>query len=127
MKTFLALFSALTLFALSAVADSAPPPSVNTQLDVLLDAIQANDIAKFHSVCDQEMIKAMTPETLKKVSTQIAGPLKAGYDKQYWGMLNRPSGNHAYYWKLHFSSKPDHDLLAEMWIVDGKVAGFYLR
>ncbi|WP_309396602.1 hypothetical protein [Cerasicoccus maritimus] len=126
MKQFFSLLVALSLLATAAHA-AEPPASVNQMLNTLLISIEKNDIKSFHSVCNETMTLAMSPELLSKVSAQVGKPLAAGYTKTYWGDVNRPEGMMGYYWKLHFESKPDHDLVAELWVVDGKVAGFYLR
>lgn len=120
------LIVALFALALSAQA-STPPASASQALETLLNAIQKDDIETFHSVCDETMQSAMTPEILQRVHDQVGKTIEGGCQKIYWGDVTRPDNVKGYFWKLSFTTKPNHDLVAEMWVRDGKVAGFFLR
>ena len=118
----------VTLFTLALSAQAATAPASATQhLETLLNAIQENDIKSFHSVCNETMQTAMTPEILQRVHDQVGATIAGGYNATYWGDVTRPDDVKGYYWKLSFTTKPNHDLVAEMWVRDGKVAGFFLR
>ncbi len=120
------LIVALFALALSAQA-STPPASASQHLETLLLAIEKDDIKTFHSVCNETMQSAMTPEVLQRVHDQVGATIAGGYTATYWGDVTRPDGVKGYFWKLSFTTKPNHDLVAEMWVRDGKVAGFFLR
>lgn len=123
-NTFIA--SAISLvFALTCHAEKAPE-AASSKLAVLLSATEANDIVKFESICDATMQEAITPELLQQVSTQVAPLLKQGYTKQFFGTIDRISVK-TYYWKIDLQKEGSPDLLAELSIVDDKVAGFLIR
>ncbi|WP_309387165.1 hypothetical protein [Cerasicoccus frondis] len=126
MKSILSPLFALLIFTVSAQAAEAPA-SVDQMLNTLLTAIEQNDSESFNSVCDETMQNAMKKETLQRVHDQVSKAMVGGYTKTYWGDITRPDDIQGYFWKLAFTNKPEHDLVAEMWVKDGKVAGFFLR
>ena len=95
-------------------------------LEVLLDATRDNDLEKFESVCDDAMKQVMTEQVLQQVSGQVSGAMKKGYDKSYFGVVNRMPAK-TYYWKLVFKGGETPELLVELTMVEDKVAGFFLR
>jgi len=125
MKPTAIITCAILAFSIPAHAGNAPAEA-QQKLDVLLDATQANDLEKFESVCDATMQEAMTAEKLAEVATQIAGEMKKGYKKEYFGVVDRLAAK-THYWKLTFETEGLPEVLVEMSIADGKVAGFFLR
>ncbi|MGJ8672801.1 hypothetical protein [Rubritalea sp.] len=125
MKTTLLIALSTLSLPLTALADDAPK-AVTTQFETLLKATQNNDLEKFESVCDAAMQDAMTPEILAQVSKQVAEPMKAGYDADFMGDIDKVS-HKTYYWKVEFDNDKSPELLAEMTVANGKVAGFFLR
>ncbi len=125
MKTTLLTFAALISVTLGAIAEEAPKEEALI-LGTLLEATQNNDLKKFESVCDEAMKTAMTTETLKQVSEQISPLMKNGYKKNYMGVLNRGAMK-TYYWKIDYEKEGVPDMLAELSIKNGKVAGFFIR
>jgi len=107
------------------IAEEAPKDEA-TMLTTLLEATQNNDLAKFESVCDEEMKTAMTEPILAQVSEQVASQMKEGYEKVFMGVLNRGEAK-TYYWKLDFRGEGVPDMLAELTTQDGKAAGFLIR
>jgi hypothetical protein len=95
-------------------------------LGTLLEATQNNDLQKFESVCDETMKTAMTEEKFTQVSGQISPLMKEGYKKDYMGVLNRGAVK-TYYWKIDFEREGVPEMLAELSIKDGEVAGFFIR
>ena len=95
-------------------------------LGALLEATQNNDLRKFESVCDEVMKTAMTEEKLTQVSGQISPLMKDGFKKEYMGVLNRGIAK-TYYWKIDFQKEGVPDMLAELSIKNGEVAGFFIR
>ncbi|MFC5050787.1 hypothetical protein ACFPK9_09185 [Rubritalea spongiae] len=122
--TTITTLSALTL-PFTAFAEEAPK-DVATQFKTLIEATQENDLEKFESVCDAKMQEAMTPQVLEQVSKQVSPLLKAGYQSDFMGDLNKLSHT-TYYWKIDFNTEQAPDMLAEMTIANGKVAGFFIR
>jgi hypothetical protein len=125
MKTTLLTIVAITAVSLGVFAEDAPK-SDTSLIEILLDATQSNDLAKFEAVCDDEMKAAMTEENLKDVSDQIAEHMKVGYKKVYLGVLNRGEYN-TYLWKIDYDEEGVSDSLAELSTSDGLVVGFYIR
>ena len=130
MKTTLLALVTLMSATLGSIAEEAPiekaPIEEARILGTLLEATQNNELEKFESVCDETMKAAMTEEKLTQVSTQIAPLMKEGYEKTYMGMLNRGAVK-TYYWKIDFEKEGVPDMLAELSIKDGEVAGFFIR
>ncbi|MBK1829860.1 hypothetical protein JIN77_03930 [Verrucomicrobiaceae bacterium R5-34] len=119
---------ALALLALTTLSSSAleAPKESASALKVLLDATQNKDLEKFESVCNEVMQQAMTEETMAAVSQRFAEFLKQGYQASYMGSLDRKSVK-TFYWKLDFKTDGRPDMLAELSMKDGKVAGFFIR
>lgn len=125
MKTLSLLIALFTITTLSAIAEEAPKLA-SDNLVTLLNATQENNLEMFHAVCDETMKKAITPDTLNKISTQLSPLLKLGYKKQFLGVINR--GNHkTYLWKLVMKKDDSPELLAELTHGKDKVAGFFIR
>jgi hypothetical protein len=125
MKTTLFTLATLVTATLGALADEAPKNEAR-MLGTLLEATQNNDLQKFESVCDGTMKTAMTEEKLTQVSGQISPLMKDGYKKDYMGVLNRGAVK-TYYWKIDFEREGVPEMLAELSIKDGEVAGFFIR
>ena len=125
MKKTLLTLATLISATLGAIAEEAPKGETLI-LGTLLEATRNNDLEKFESVCDEAMKTAMTPETLNQVSGQISPLMKDGYEKAYMGVLNRGAMK-TYYWKIDYEKDGVPDMLAELSIQDGKVAGFFIR
>lgn len=125
MKTALFTLATVTTAALGAFAEEAPKDEAII-LGRLLEATQNNDLKKFESVCDEAMKTAMTEEKLAQVSGQISPLLKDGSNKEYMGVLNRGAVK-TYYWKIDFQKEGVPDMLAELSIKNGEVAGFFIR
>lgn len=125
MKTTLLALSTLMSATLGTFAEESPKDE-SLILGTLLEATQNNDLQKFGSVCDETMKAAMTKETLAEVSGQISPLMKDGYKKNYMGVLNRGVVK-TYYWKIDYEKDGVPDMLAELSIRDGKVAGFFIR
>ena len=125
MKTILFTLATLVTATLGALAEEAPKNEARI-LGTLLEATQNNDLQKFESVCDETMKTAMTEEKLTQVSGQISPLMKDGYKKDYMGVLNRGAVK-TYYWKIDFEREGVPDMLAELSIKDGEVAGFFIR
>ena len=125
MKPLVLSLTILGLFVFPCWADDAPE-KVATQLSVLLEATQNNDLDTFESVCDEKMQEAMTAELLTNVSKQVSALMKSGYQPSYMGHIDKLS-HKTYYWKVDFDTDNAPDLLAVMTIANGKVAGFILR
>ncbi len=125
MKTTLLTVITLITATLGTLAEEAPKDE-SLILGTLLEATQDNDLAKFESVCNGAMKTAMTPDTLKEVSAQISPLMKGGYKKNYMGVLDRGDVK-TYYWKIDYDKEGVQDMLAELSIKDGKVAGFFVR
>lgn len=125
MKTTLLTLATVIAATLGAIAEEAPKDEALI-LGTLLEATQHNDLQKFESVCDDAMKAAMTEETLTQVSVQVAALMKDGYKKDYMGVLSRGPVK-TYYWKIDFEKEGVPDLLAELSIKEGEVAGFFIR
>lgn len=125
MKKILLLLVILTTSALSSIADEAPK-EVSAILETLLSATQNNDLKMFESVCDDNMKEAMTEDTLTQVSKQLSDLMKQGYKQYYLSVLDRVSAK-TYCWKIDFDKEGIPDMLAELSMSKGKVAGFYIR
>jgi hypothetical protein len=123
-NTRFALATLLTA-TLGAFAEEAPRKEALI-LGSLLEATQDNDLQKFESVCDETMKTAMTDEKLTQVSGQMSPLMKGGYRKDYMGVLDRGAVK-TYYWKIDFEKEGVPDMLAELSIKDGEVAGFFIR
>lgn len=123
MKTH--ILTALCALSLPVLAEEAPK-EVASQLQVLLEATQNNNLEKFQSVCDDTMKAAITAEKLAQVSQQIAPLMKAGYKTDFIGDLDKVAFN-TYLWKVDFDQDKAPDMLAEVSVANGKVAGFYIR
>jgi hypothetical protein len=52
--------------------------------------------------------------------------MKAGYETDFMGDLDRKAHT-TYYWKVDFENDQAPEMLAELSIANGKVAGFYIR
>lgn len=105
----------------------APPDPVMEMVDILLMATKNNDLAQFHSVCDEPMKEAITAEVLRNVHMQVSGLMKTGYQTSYMGVLKR-GPYQTYFWRLSFKAEEaNDDVLVEMSVMDGKVGGFLLR
>lgn len=125
MKITLFTLATLVTATHGAFADEAPKNEAR-MLGTLLEATQNNDLQKFESVCDETMKTAMTEEKLTQVSGQISPLMKDGYKKDYMGVLNRGAVK-TYYWKIDFEREGVPEMLAELSIKDGEVAGFFIR
>jgi len=125
MKTTLLALASMIAATMGTIAEEAPKDEA-TMLTTLLEATQNNDLAKFESVCDEEMKTAMTEPILAQVSEQVAAQMKEGYEKVFMGVLNRGEAK-TYYWKLDFRGEGVPDILAELTTQDGKAAGFFIR
>lgn len=123
----IALFTLATLITatLGAFAKEAPKDEALI-LETLLEATQNNDLQKFESLCDEAMKTAMTEEKLAHVSGQISPLMKDGFKKEYMGVLNRGAVK-TYYWKIDFQKEGVPDMLAELSMKNGEVAGFFIR
>ena len=125
MKTTLLTLATLIAATLGTIAEEASKDEALI-LGTLLEATQHNDLQKFESVCDEAMKAAMTEEKLTQVSGKISPLMKDGYKKDYMGFLNRGPVK-TYYWKIDFEKEGVPDMLAELSIKDGEVAGFFIR
>ncbi len=125
MKSTLLSFVTLACATLGSIAEEAPKAET-LMLATLLEATQNNDLEKFESVCDEVMKTAMTEEQLTQVSEQVAPLMKQGYQKSFMGTLNRGTVKTSY-WKIDFDHEGTPDMLAELSLQDGKVAGFFIR
>ncbi len=72
------------------------------------------------------MKAAMTETQLTHVSKQLASQMDQGFLKSYMGTLDHGIGK-THYWKLDFEGEDTPDMLAELTIHEGKVAGFFIR
>lgn len=122
-----AFLSLVVLFGCSVFSfgDEAPKGE-QAILDTLLDAVKTEDLVKFESVCDEAMKEAMTAEVLKGVSGQLSGWMKEGYETKFMGVLSKGEVK-VLYWKVNFKKDGVDDVLAELSIRGGKVAGFFVR
>ena len=125
MKTALFTLATLITATLGAFAEEAPKNEALI-LATLLESTQNNDLQKFESVCDEAMKTAMTEEKLTQVSGQISPLMKDGFKKEYMGVLNRGAVK-TYYWKIDFQKEGVPDMLAELSMKNGEVAGFFIR
>ena len=125
MKTTLFTLVAFMTATHGAFAEEAPKDEALI-LGTLLEATQNNDLRKFESVCDEVMKTAMTEEKLTQVSGQISPLMKDGFKKEYMGVLNRGIAK-TYYWKIDFKKEGVPDMLAELSMKNGEVAGFFIR
>jgi hypothetical protein len=125
MKTTLFTIACFAIATLGVFAEKAPK-SETSILDILLEAIQSNDLKKFESVCGEKMKVAMTEENLKDVSEQVAPHIQEGFDKVYMGVLNHGETN-TYLWKIDFKGEGVSDSLAELSTRNGEVVGFFIR
>ena len=125
MKTALITLATVITATLGAFAEEAPKDEALI-LGTLLEATKNNDLQKFESVCDEAMKTAMTEEKLAQVSGQISSLMKDGFKKEYMGVLNRGAVK-TYYWKIDFQEEGVPDMLAELSMKNGEVAGFFIR
>ena len=125
MKTALIMLATVITATLGAFAEEAPKNEALI-LGTLLEATKNNDLQKFESVCDEAMKTAMTEEKLAQVSGQISSLMKDGFKKEYMGVLNRGAVK-TYYWKIDFQEEGVPDMLAELSMKNGEVAGFFIR
>ena len=95
-------------------------------METLLQATRDNDLAKFRSVCDENMKNAITTEKLTQISNQLSPAMKEGYKKVYLGVLQRGAAK-TYLWKIDLNKEGSPDLLAELSLIGGSVAGFLMR
>jgi len=138
MKHSLSLFAAFACIAAPcalpryAYADEAAPAAMvrplapltaNQICDLMLDALRDHDFAAFKGAGDENVQRAITQELFDKASNLIAAREKAGYEKVYLDHLKKKTGD-LYLWKLQFKDGGD-DLLVQMTLKDGKVAGFF--
>jgi len=129
MKAIIASFCLLFFTAISVQAESAKeaPERANECLEVLLEAVEDNDLKSFRSVCDDNMQEVMTQKILDGVSGKVAKPMKQGYEVDYFGVLDRKTFK-TYYYKITFTKGSMVDLMAEVSLdAAGDVSGFYLR
>ena len=125
MKTALITLATVITATLGAFAEEAPKDEALI-LGTLLEATKNNDLEKLESVCDEAMKTAMTEEKLAQVSGQISSLMKDGFKKEYMGVLNRGAVK-TYYWKIDFQEEGVPDMLAELSMKNGEVAGFFIR
>lgn len=125
MRTLLLSLAMLVMPTLAVSAGEAPKEE-SAVLETVLDATRDNDLAKFVSVGDDRVKAAMTADKLAQVSGQLAPLMKQGYGKEFMGVLDRRAFK-TYYWKLDFDQEGAPDMLAELSISKGKVAGFFIR
>lgn len=125
MKTALITLATVITATLGAFAEEAPKDEALI-LGTLLEATKNNDLQKFESVCDEAMKTAMTEEKLAQVSGQISPLMKDGFKKEYMGVLDRGAVK-TYYWKIDFQKEGVPDMLAELSMKNGEVAGFFIR
>ena len=126
MKYLSIIITILSLSIFPALAQKAAPPETTVEVETLLHAARDNDLVKFHSLCDENMKKAITAEKLTQVSAQISQLLKEGYKKTYLGLLKRGQVK-THLWKIDLNKAEAPDLLAELSILNDKVAGFIIR
>jgi hypothetical protein len=69
--------------------------------------------------------KSLEKKDFDSVSAQISAPLKTGYDILYLGELQQ-QGHQVTLWKISLKQGGD-DLLATMYVKEGKVSGFLIK
>ena len=98
---------------------------LNKIRDVLLKAIESNDLALFHSVCDKTMKEAITKNLLTSVNTQVAKSLKSGY-KLKVKSINKDQIYNVYEWWVECENEVKFIMNMSLdW--QNKVAGCWLR
>ena len=116
----------LALASSAALSGEEAPKEETVIVTTLLDATKENDLEKFESVCDDNMRKAATEESLTQASKQVSALMKDGYEKTYMGVLDRAQFK-TYYWKLDFKKEGTPDMLVELSVKDGEAVGFFIR
>ena len=105
--------------------DKLPPKEVQEATLSLLAAIEAKDFANFVRVGHDEFKTDLSFEDFTRMVDLIAARQEKGYTIVYFGNLkNEPYLVHM--WKLSFRDG-DRELLGEISIRDGKVAGFHIH
>ena len=125
MKKALLTLATFTAATVGILAEEAPKDEL-VILGTLLEATQNNDLKLFESVCDEAVKTLMTEEKLTKVSGQVSPLMKDGFKKEYMGFLDRGAVK-TYYWKMDFQKEGVPDMLAELSMKNGEVAGFFIR
>lgn len=97
---------------------------VSDSLEIMMEALEENDYARFLSVGDDNFKAALTKPLFAIAVAQVGPRLKNGWEADYFGALERQDFQ-INLWKISF--KTGDDLLAEMSCKDGKVSGFALR
>jgi hypothetical protein len=69
--------------------------------------------------------KSLDKQDFDSVADQLSEPLKTGYEISYLGEL-RQQGHQVTLWKISLKRGGD-DLLATMYVKEGKVSGFLIK
>ena len=102
-----------------------PDKPVQDAVLALLAAVEGDDFANYLRVGDDEFQADMTKEKFGRLMDLMAKRLEKGYVVVYFGELQKaPYTIHM--WKLSFKDE-GRELLGEISIRDGKVAGFYIH
>lgn len=131
MKSFLLIIASLVAFSLTAYGEKVPEV-VKKHCNVLLEAIEKKDIKLFHSVSDEPMQKAITPQLLNNIFNQVNPVLEEGYTLSFFGSIDRLQYK-TYYWKLTAKKPKVTELLVQLTIKNQKdmknlkVSGFFLQ
>ncbi len=98
-------------------------PTVKDTFDGLIGAITDDNYAGFLLFVDEKFRAALTKPVFESVVQQVGPRFKAGFKTTYLDQLQRQDYV-VHVWKIEFET--DDDVLAQVSIKDGKVAGFLL-
>jgi hypothetical protein len=106
-------------------AESSQQSSTQGTVNMLREAIAANNYAAFIANAAPALKTKITKEAFTQVSTQLSPRLKKGYELQYNGSLKQ-QGVEVFVWKISYKDA-GNEMLVRLVLQDNKVAGFWLQ
>ena len=140
MKHFTSLLAALVLVSVCATPmcqaqDQAPPGAANAStrpiaplaarqtFEMMMDALKDDDYNAFISMGTPNFQQVISKTLFEEVAAQVGSRIKEGTQVTFLERLKKNTTT-VYLWKIEFKS--GDDMLAQMALANGKVAGFLL-